>query len=274
MSANIPKEVVVVGGSLGGLFAGIVFTRLGCNVSILERTPEEILVDQGAGISVAPIYPPIIKALMEGGLPSAPIVEFFAKYDRTGTPYMDLKGDGLRYFKRDGTVKTDIKVPLLLASCSWSLLYNMLRANFDGKYEAGYVKSPKVEFGDGRATYYSGVRVIGIHDIGGEKVQVEYRGDDGKTKSLDANMVIGADGQNSFLQQLFQPEVERKYAGYVAWRGTTVKKDLSAETRSLLDKLAAFYLTKGNQVLQYVERKYPHMVDSNILTFIATKYQV
>jgi len=51
------KKVVIVGGSLGGLFTGIVFTRLGFNVTILKRTPIAALKDQGADISLYIIIP-------------------------------------------------------------------------------------------------------------------------------------------------------------------------------------------------------------------------
>lgn len=91
MSETTTKEVIIIGGSLASLFAATVFARLGHNVTILERTPSDTLIDQGAGIAVAPILPPIIGALKKRGLPLAPIIEFFAKYDRTGTPYKDLQ---------------------------------------------------------------------------------------------------------------------------------------------------------------------------------------
>ena len=44
------KSAVVVGGSLGGLFTGIVLKRLGHQVTIFERSPTPLLQDQGAGI--------------------------------------------------------------------------------------------------------------------------------------------------------------------------------------------------------------------------------
>jgi len=37
--ANKKLNVVVVGGSLGGLFTGLVLKRLGHKIRILERTP-------------------------------------------------------------------------------------------------------------------------------------------------------------------------------------------------------------------------------------------
>ena len=44
------KNAIVVGGSLGGLLAGIVLKRLGYEVTIFERSPIPLLQDQGAGI--------------------------------------------------------------------------------------------------------------------------------------------------------------------------------------------------------------------------------
>lgn len=44
------KNAIVVGGSLGGLFASIVLKRLGHKVTIFERSPTPLLHDQGAGI--------------------------------------------------------------------------------------------------------------------------------------------------------------------------------------------------------------------------------
>jgi len=54
MATPQAKKVVIVGGSLGGLFTGIVFLRLGYTVTILERTLASSLQDQGAGIAFYP----------------------------------------------------------------------------------------------------------------------------------------------------------------------------------------------------------------------------
>lgn len=44
------RNVIVVGGSLGGLAAGLALKQQGHDVTILERNPGELLHNQGAGI--------------------------------------------------------------------------------------------------------------------------------------------------------------------------------------------------------------------------------
>ena len=73
-----------VGGSLGGLAAGIALKALGHDTTILERNPSPLLHDQGAGI-------------VAGG----DALEFFERYNRCKQPlavnsqrrqYLDKKG--------------------------------------------------------------------------------------------------------------------------------------------------------------------------------------
>ena len=51
----------------------------------------------------------------------------------------------------------------------------------------------------------------------------------GRQDSIDADMVIGADGVNSTVRQLVNAPVTKKYAGYVAWRATIPEKLVSKE---------------------------------------------
>ncbi len=74
------KRVVMVGGSVGGLFSGIVFMRLGYDVTILERTPETALVDQGAGQSVSPVVKPVADALKELCTSGSSIIDFMEEF--------------------------------------------------------------------------------------------------------------------------------------------------------------------------------------------------
>jgi 2-polyprenyl-6-methoxyphenol hydroxylase-like FAD-dependent oxidoreductase len=133
--------VAIVGGSLGGLFRGIVLVRLGYDVTIFKRTPAEVVKDQGAGISASPIIPPIVEALKKVIPSGSPILDFLAEYDRTGVTSHDIRADGFQCLRIDSTAKSNMTLPQthLMGTTSWDLLYNTLRTNFDGGYEDGYV---------------------------------------------------------------------------------------------------------------------------------------
>jgi len=225
------KKVVIVGGSLAGLFTGIVLLRLGHNVTILERTPASDLRDQGAGISLYIALPPIQNSLEKLGTSGSPVVDFLEQYDRTKTG--TVVSDTMQFVNRDGSVKMKLyREGVTGKLASWVLLYNVCRANFDGGYEAGYIDAVEKKDGDGVATYLSGVQVTGLQEAG-DVVEVEYESKEGKG-SMEADIVIGADGPSSTVRKLLLPEAERTYAGYVAWRGTVKESLLSEETRSFL----------------------------------------
>jgi 2-polyprenyl-6-methoxyphenol hydroxylase-like FAD-dependent oxidoreductase len=242
--------VVQVGGSLAGLCTGIVLLRLGHNVTILERSTPSLLLDQGAGISVAPYVPPIIASLKQLGKPN-PIFEFFKEYDRTGKPWCNSSDQvSIQFLKRDGTVKHAMDLTgKLLGTASWELLYNSLRANFDGKAENGFINRVEKREEDGKAEYLHGLQVVSLHDVGSEGVEVVCVDKEGEKVIRKANLVVGADGPSSTIRSKFLPDITREYVGYVAWRGTVTQDEVSAATRESL-KTPSFSYTRGNHAVQ------------------------
>jgi len=186
-----------VGGSLGGLFAGIVLKRLGHNVRILERNPTPLLHNQGAGI-------------VAGGESQA----FFEKYDRTKTP-IAITSPLRHYLDREG--KEIHREEHEQKMTSWDLLYYLLRANFDG-VQSEYCKVPPKDELEGEASYEYGNTVTGVKDDGRKDVEITFRDNDGQEGTTIADLLIGADGPSSQVRKIFEPTIERTYAGYVAWR--------------------------------------------------------
>ncbi|MCJ1394607.1 hypothetical protein MMC18_007487 [Xylographa bjoerkii] len=219
-----------VGGSLGGLFAGIVFKRLGHAVRIFERNPTPLLHDQGAGI-------------VAGGDAQA----FFGKYDRThrsiAVPsklrhYLDKEGHQIH---RENTTQQ---------MTSWDLLYHLLRANFDG-VKSDYCEVPPSAPSDGSGSYEYGHMVKGIRDGHDGKVEVDFEDRDGNKTSESVDMLIGSDGASSTLRKILLPDVKREYAGYVAWRGTVPEVEVSKSAKDAFIEKFAFYHSEGVQILSY-----------------------
>lgn len=246
---------MIIGGSLTGLMTAIPLVRLGHKVTILERTPSAKVADQGAGIASIPIIPPIIAALRAlSPKPDSisPMVDFFQEFDRTKTQFSTSNIDKIRWLDSKGDVKKEVPLRVLVGlkdgqdstgGCSWDLLYTVVRANFDGGLEGSYIQPAEKLDTDGEAEYRDGVNVTSIIDHG-DRVEVLYEGG-----SIEADFVVGADGPGSMVRKLLVPEAERKYVGYVAWRGTVPESELSKETRDLLCDHAGLHHAKGTQVV-------------------------
>ncbi|KAK4560368.1 hypothetical protein LTR86_005564 [Recurvomyces mirabilis] len=222
-----PKpRIVIVGGSLGGLFAGTALKSHGFDTILLERNPENLLHNQGAGI-------------VAGG----DTIEFFKRYDRTGKPvavpsykrlYLNQKGD---------VIHEEVNRQNMT---SWDLSYYLLRANYD-RIDSEYLeggKLPEVRDTDGEVKYCAGATVTNIEDKG-KQVLVSYlqRGLDGKEESTTilADLVVAADGPSSSIRKLLEPKIERTYAGYVVIRGTVPEQEGSPESLEVFRERFCFF---------------------------------
>jgi 2-polyprenyl-6-methoxyphenol hydroxylase-like FAD-dependent oxidoreductase len=110
-------DVVVAGGSISGLCAGIALRGIGCTVTICERTPGT-MKSRGAGLLV---QPRLLRLMREGGAPELPSTS--CRYRRHLLP-----DDG------DDVPRTEL--PLHLTS--WSAIYRTLKAAFPAdRYHPG-----------------------------------------------------------------------------------------------------------------------------------------
>jgi 2-polyprenyl-6-methoxyphenol hydroxylase-like FAD-dependent oxidoreductase len=131
-----------------------------------------------------------------------------------------------RVFARDGSVAGECAFPQL--NTSWDRLFQLLRgAMASDRYHLGRAVE-RVEDGEGAA------RVVFA---------------DGS--SVEADLVVAADGFRSAIRQQLLPEVRPAYAGYSAWRGLVDEGDLSAEARAALFDGFTFCLPPGEQMLGY-----------------------
>jgi 2,6-dihydroxypyridine 3-monooxygenase len=201
-------RVVVAGGSLGGLTAGLLLTDLGLDVTVHERSPTE-LEQRGAGIG---FLPDSYRYLVE----------------RAGIALDDISvaTNRIRYLERGGDVVHDQAHRYRFSS--WNTVYRRLLGCFD------------------RRRYFLGCEVTGFdeHD---DTVRVEFAHD----VSLDADLLVCADGVGSTARRRLLPDVRPSYAGYVAWRGMAPEADLDDRTRGVFGDAITYFVYANSHILLY-----------------------
>ncbi|MCJ1251741.1 hypothetical protein MMC30_008978 [Trapelia coarctata] len=229
--ADRHSKVIIVGGSLAGLMHGIVLRRLGLDVHILEHNPTSNLESQGAGIAV-----------MED------VQRFLSQYDTSGEPY-SVPSRNVQFLDHD--VKITKTWDVTLQMTSWSVLYYRLRANFDG-FASDFC--PRLlegaDLGPGKAKYDNGKTVKNIECSDG-LVTVEFDDARGGHGTLHANLVIAADGSTSKIRQMLQPDLQRKYTGYVVWRGTVAESDVSEQTNKIFGEKTTIHKMYRSYIALY-----------------------
>ncbi|KAI9716031.1 MAG: hypothetical protein M1828_000498 [Chrysothrix sp. TS-e1954] len=231
-SAKHPLKFIIVGGSLAGLMTGIVLKRLGHSVQILERNPPSTSFrSQGAGI-----------------VAQSQTLAFFKRHDRTNTQ-LTVTSKLRHYLDRQGG-EFNMEASQQHMT-SWDLLYNVLRANFDGVCDSGYCSAPQTEPNDGDVLYQMDSVVDSVEKRGDCVEVIWLNGGNGQSTS-SADIVIGCDGPSSTLRAVVDPSAERTYAGYLAWRGTTSEAALSPRCYDAFVEKFTFYHSQGLQVLAYL----------------------
>ncbi|KAH9905850.1 FAD/NAD(P)-binding domain-containing protein [Xylariomycetidae sp. FL2044] len=221
---------VIVGGSLGGLATGLALKALGHDTTILERNPAPLLQDQGAGI-------------VAGG----DTLAFFKRYNRCDRP-LAVHSVRRQYLDKEGNIVHKEDMPQNMTS--WDLTYYLMRANYDG-IESPYCSVPEPAPGHGKAVHFHDRQVTDFKDEG-ESVRVFWKSSKGETGEISADILIGADGPSSTIRQILEPQVERKYAGYCALRGTMKESEASEKTREAFSHRFTFFHCPGIQILAYL----------------------
>lgn len=129
-SSRSNKSATIIGGSIGGLFAGLFLRKAGWHVEIYERVPDEIK-SRGAGIVT---HGPLFDALGRvGAMPDGEV---------------GVAVEGRRVFSSDGQVVGSLPFPQVLTS--WDRLYRLLFDRFP------------------REQYHQGAALVSIRQQDGE----------------------------------------------------------------------------------------------------------
>ncbi|SAL04458.1 monooxygenase, FAD-binding [Caballeronia calidae] len=118
LPASRQPKAIVIGGSLGGLFAANALRAIGWDVEVYERSPSP-LDSRGGGIV---LQGAVLQAFRFSGVPA--------------TGHLGVRSNDRIYLDRDGTVSSRQYMPQ--TQTSWNKLYGVLRQNFpDEQYHRG-----------------------------------------------------------------------------------------------------------------------------------------
>jgi 2-polyprenyl-6-methoxyphenol hydroxylase-like FAD-dependent oxidoreductase len=203
------KRATVVGGSLTGLAAGILLQKIGWEVDIFERSPQN-LSDRGAGIVMQDETLELLRLCGAKGDTDVGVTLTYRKY-----------------LNANGSVASSDRMPQLMTS--WGLLYAWFERSFPAKnYHLGH------EFDSVRQ--------------GNSSVTSHFKGG----METEADLLVAADGFRSSIRGLLLPEIQPKYAGYVAWRGVVPEGELSADVLKVFDDNFTFFRMPESHILCYL----------------------
>ena len=176
-------RIGIVGGSIAGCTTAIALERIGCDVTVFERSHGE-LQGRGAGIGS---YAQVIGELQKQNLVDD-------DFPVTSSSAMDYR----RRAKREERLgRLAWRQHLDFTLMHWGDLYRQLRKRVPD------------------SAYRPGSRVTAIQQPSASEVTVELSS--GETATFD--VVVFADGYQSFGREQLVPGTALRYGGYIAWRG-------------------------------------------------------
>jgi 2-polyprenyl-6-methoxyphenol hydroxylase-like FAD-dependent oxidoreductase len=222
------KEVVVIGGGIGGLCAAIALQQNGFEVRVYDKVKK--LGEVGAGLT---LWSNAIKVLRAIGVADQ-VISAGSKVTRSHI--RAANGDTL-HDARMGEMETQYGEPVVAIhrAALHEILINALKPN-------------TLKLGIGFTKFEQGKNKVAVHF------------DNGETDSAD--LLIGADGIHSAVRRQMFPEIQLRYSGYTAWRGVVETENeatlsLTSESWGVgarfgivrVDKSRVYWFATSNQAM-------------------------
>ena len=189
--AQSKPHVAIVGGGIGGLFAANALIAHGVSVSVYEQAPA--LGEIGAGVYLTPNA---VRHLERVGL--GPAVEKWGS----------RVGPASHYFRHDGTPIAPVQVA---DASGWNATFGMHRADL-----VDFLAAPLPA-----SVINCGHRATGFAQSG-DKARVSFA--NGAT--IEADVVVGADGIHSELRPYVFPPSKPVFHGTISYRGLVPRERL------------------------------------------------
>jgi len=221
-------RVAIVGGGLAGLTTAMALKSVGIEATVFEAAPE--LGEVGAAISISPQGVKALQAVGAG--------------DRVAAIANISKG----MYTRD------------MYSGEFLELSN--RQDIATKYGAPYITVHRADMIDAlaggldRKTVHLGHRLTGIAEHG-DRVELTF----GNGVTMDADVVIGADGVKSVVRQSLYGDDNPTYTGQMIWRALVNGSDVPPEILEPTGHIQ--WVGKGRHILSYYIR------DRKLVNFVA-----
>ncbi|MFO1261839.1 MAG: FAD-dependent monooxygenase [Rhodoferax sp.] len=217
------KQILIVGGGIGGMAAALGCLRSGWPVQLLERTRE--FREVGAGIQLGPN---VVRILHDWGMEAdlnriAAYPELLRVCNATNCAELGVLRLGERARSRYGAPYATVHRADL-----HRLLHDAVLRNSDARIHMGQWLGTYVDTGLG----------VQISSLDGTNLQ--------------GSALIGADGIWSTVRQLMLKDEEPRVTGHLAFRGLVSQHDLPAYLRS---RQVTVWLGEKLHVVQYPVRK-------------------
>lgn len=208
------SRVGIVGGSIAGCAAAIALERAGCEVTVFERSRNE-LADRGVGIGIPAEAQ---EDLLAGGYLDADILA-----TKTAERLWMVRDED------SPTGRVAWRQPWIVVAANWGMLWRSLRVRLrHGEYRQA-----------------ASVREV-VRD--GDRVVVVLA--DGSRERFD--VVVGADGYRSSVRNLVDVRAKPVYVGYSLWRGTYPEEHLPGPVPPVLDGDMTTVCFPGGHAIVYL----------------------